>query len=142
MQTDLVNGDFPFCLDAHLPTVDVNGGRVQVWQCNEQDNQEWWQWTEGLTTLQLPGVRHHDRKARCLDAVEVSPNVFHVRLWECNGFKNQGWKRNSLAQGQWVWESERYPGRCLQPAAPRNGADVNLVGCHSGDSQWWWAYHF
>ena len=36
-----VGGEDEWCLDAHAPTRNQNGGRVQLWQCNAQPAQDW-----------------------------------------------------------------------------------------------------
>lgn len=77
------------CLDADLNTINANGGRVQLWQCNNSQQQQWiaYRNAEGFIVL----VNNLSNK--CLDA---NPNTLYnnpaqVYLWECNGSPQQQW---------------------------------------------------
>ncbi|MER5867490.1 RICIN domain-containing protein [Kitasatospora sp. NPDC002040] len=72
------------CLDADLNTINGNGTKVQLWDCNGWDNQIWL-WNG--TTLQTK------KNARVLDADAntIPRDGTKVQLWDRNGWANQRW---------------------------------------------------
>ncbi len=122
------------CLDADLNTWNNNPGFVQMWDCYLPipSNQQWWQKLEtGVpTTVQTPGYPHGPWHPKCLDATNVP--FIHVRTWDCNGALNQGWTPHFVDDGgiaAYVYESQKFPGWCLQADGGHNGAPVNIHPC-------------
>jgi hypothetical protein len=73
------------CLDADNGTIGGNGTRVQMWDCNGWENQQWLVF--GNHTVQNAVSR------RCLDGdtVTLPANGTKVQLWDCNGGAHQAW---------------------------------------------------
>src|SRR5215813_142549 len=67
------------CVDADVATPTHNGTQIQIWDCNDWNNQNWSYFTD--FTLRSS----HD--GRCLDEDLGSPthNGTKVQLWDCNG---------------------------------------------------------
>ncbi|GAA1153635.1 hypothetical protein GCM10009664_21990 [Kitasatospora gansuensis] len=72
------------CLDADLGTINGNGTKVQLWDCNGWDNQIWiW---NGTTLQTLKNNRVLDA-----DANTIPRDGTRVQLWDRNGWDNQRW---------------------------------------------------
>jgi hypothetical protein len=75
------------CLDADLGTINANGTKVQLWDCNGSEQQHW-VWT-------TDGQLRNQRGSRCLD-FNWQNNVNGSRdyLWDCaSGSQVQKWFR-------------------------------------------------
>ena len=76
------------CLDADLNTINANGTKVQLWDCNGSAQQIWYVHSiDGYYVIQSA------RSGRVLDADPISMwrNGTTVRLWQYNGGANQKW---------------------------------------------------
>lgn len=73
------------CLDADNGTIGGNGTRVQMWDCNGWDNQQWLLFSNH--TIQNASSR------RCLDGDTrtLPANGTKVQLWDCNNGAHQAW---------------------------------------------------
>lgn len=119
------------CLDIHAPDADsrLNGGRIQIWDCNESKNQKWILLQNGSLVAQ---------NGLCLD-VDASDysnktNGGKIQQWACNGWPNQKWSLDSAGQ----LKSEN--GLCLAvtpQAIGNNGTLATLNNCVTGESQKW-----
>ena len=71
------------CLDVHAPDMRNNGGRVQVWDCNGEAQQQW----------SLRGSELVNAGGMCLDvhAPDMRNNGGRVQVWQCNGEPQQQW---------------------------------------------------
>jgi hypothetical protein len=87
------------CLDADSNQWYSDGGRVQIWNCNSNQNQQWWaNWGSSNTTIQTPGAPTGPGK--CLDAWPVAgaPGGYRISVWSCNGGDQQRWDTS----GRWT----------------------------------------
>lgn len=86
---EIYNACYPsYCLDAYAPGDGQLGDRVQVYSCNGQPQQLWWNsWSYLGSTNPLVNSAH----GMCLDADTY--NIWtpgdHVQLWACTGQPNQ-----------------------------------------------------
>ena len=113
------------CLDVHRPDIIRNGGRVQVWGCNGQPQQQW-RWV-GKAIQNVGGL--------CLDvrASEITKDGGRVQVWECNGHRQQRWR---FENGTLMNEA----GLCLDVHAPdidKNGGRVQVWRCNGTTQQNW-----
>ena len=81
-RTSLINAG-GMCLDVHAPDMRNNGGRVQVWQCNGEPQQQW----------SLRGNALVNAGGMCLDvhAPDMRNNGGRVQVWQCNREPQQQW---------------------------------------------------
>lgn len=73
------------CLDANNGELGRNGARVQMWDCNGWENQQW----QLFSNHTVKNVGH----GRCLDGdtVTLPANGTKVQLWDCNNGAHQAW---------------------------------------------------
>ena len=78
------------CLDVHAAEMTMNGGRVQVWACNGQVQQQW--------TPMPGGAIRSNRSGLCLDvhAPDQSINGGRVQVWQCSGAQQQRFTSNGF----------------------------------------------
>jgi formate-dependent nitrite reductase cytochrome c552 subunit len=113
------------CLDVHLPDMRNNGGKVQVWQCNGQPQQQW----------SLNGNALVNAGGMCLDVhqPDMRNNGGKVQVWQCNGQPQQQWSLNGNAL-------VNAGGMCLdvhQPDMRNNGGKVQVWQCNEQPQQQW-----
>jgi len=79
----LVNGGGK-CLDVHAPDMRNNGGKVQVWDCSGQPQQQW----------SFRGNALVNGGGKCLDvhAPDMRNNGGKVQVWDCSGQPQQQWR--------------------------------------------------
>lgn len=107
------------CLD--VPDPQANGGKAQLWDCNDAPNQRW-KWDNG---------RLINAGGKCLDAPDPKANGGKVQLWDCNDAPNQQWQEN---QGR----LRNKDGKCLDAPDPKaNGGKVQLWDCNDAPNQQW-----
>ncbi|MGK5546988.1 RICIN domain-containing protein [Streptomyces sp. URMC 127] len=123
------------CLDGDRNTIPSNGAKVQLWGCNNWDNQSWY-WTPvpnqpvGHYTIQ------NGYRSQCLDGDlnTIPNNGAKVQLWACNGWTNQIWMWNGSnlqnAQGAQCLDGDTN-------TIPNNGARVQLWACNGWNNQKW-----
>lgn len=116
------------CLDADLNTINRNGSRVQLWQCNGQAQQKWY--------IEPDGTIHSGYNGWCLDADTntANRNGGIVQLWQCNGTAQQRWSKKAglIFSG--------LSNRCLDAdlnTINRNGTTVQLWDCNWQNQQVW-----
>jgi hypothetical protein len=132
----LPNGYFRSkCLDADSNQWYSDGGRVQIWDCNNNSNQQWWStWDSYNTTIQTPGAP--TGPAKCLDAWPVAgaPGGYRVSVWSCNGGDQQRWDTSGI----WPLRNLKW-NKCLDlnTTANYNGAPVTLRDCNGAAGQAW-----
>ncbi|MFD4240454.1 ricin-type beta-trefoil lectin domain protein [Streptomyces sp. NPDC058525] len=117
------------CLDADTNTINNNGGRAQVWDCNYAANQRW--------ILEPSGALRVDfNNNKCLDADTntINNNGGTVQLWTCNGQPQQAWYRGANNTIR-----SKYNGKCLDHDTNenRNGGKVQLWTCNNSPQQTW-----
>lgn len=113
------------CLDVHAPDQYSNGGRVQVWDCNNSLQQTW----------KLEGNAIKSGAGKCLDvhAPDQYNNGAQVQVWDCNGALQQQWR----VEGDTIKSGA---GKCLDVHAPdqhNNGARVQVWDCNGSVQQTW-----
>ncbi|MEQ8272546.1 MAG: M12 family metallopeptidase [Deltaproteobacteria bacterium] len=124
---DIRNGG-GLCLDLAGPHHEAKkqGGKVQGWSCNGQDNQRW----------SLVGGRIESTNGLCLDVVRpamTEPGA-KVQVWSCHDKANQQWRLD--AEGRLV----NGGGLCLdivRGAMKDNGARVQVWSCNDLPNQKW-----
>ena len=117
------------CLDVHAPDQLKNGARVQVWDCNIQDQQDWHVVDRALVT----------RNGKCLDvhAPDQYTNGGKVQIWDCNGAPQQQW---TLLPDRTLRSAA---GKCLDVHAPEqlmNGGRVQVWDCNPAVTQQHWLF--
>ncbi len=130
----VVNGaSAHLCLDAAAQS-DMNaGGKVQVWKCVGDSNQQW-VWDQGK---QLVNQAH----GLCLDAAAQTndDNGGTVQVWPClNSDVNQEWSVRSTGGGD-VLVNQAH-GLCLDANAQTdstNGGKVQVWSCVGDSNQHW-----
>lgn len=143
------------CLDANNAgsTAGQNGDKVQLWQCNNTDNQYWlpltWGTYKGITWQELVNVEY---ESMCLNANDAWPpagglgNGSPVQLWNCDvGTSNEAW-------GFDLWLTEPAGGTIqllgggedlfLDATDPGlgNGDQVQIWQLTARNNQWWDKY--
>src|SRR6478736_1868306 len=122
----LANGK---CLDADSADWTANGGRVQVWDCNQNPNQTWHFDSTTSTIKSDSGL--------CLDADSRSftADGGSVQVYTCNGWANQRWTvvpgLNAIVVSS---------GLCLDAASDQmanNGGRVQVFTCNGQPQQNW-----
>ncbi|MEU6440856.1 ThuA domain-containing protein [Streptomyces sp. NPDC047046] len=107
------------CVDANGGSA-ANGTKVQLWDCNNGDNQKW---QASGTTLRTLG--------KCLDVDAFgTANGTKVQLWDCNGGTNQAWSVQSDG-------TIRNRGTCLDSAGTANGSQLIISQCDGRTTQKW-----
>ncbi|WP_375495716.1 RICIN domain-containing protein [uncultured Nostoc sp.] len=79
----LVNGGGK-CLDVHAPDMGTNGGKVQVWDCSGQPQQQW--------TLKDNALVNGGGKCLDVHAPDMGTNGGKVQVWDCSGQPQQQWR--------------------------------------------------
>lgn len=114
------------CLDVHAPDRRNNGARVQVWDCNGEDQQTWIR----------RGKAYMTKDGKCLDvhAPDQNLNGARVQIWECNGSPQQQWTSGS---GTSIRSAA---GKCLDVHRfdqNANGGKVQVWDCNGELQQQW-----
>lgn len=114
------------CLDVHRGDYDEKkaGGRVQLWECNGEPNQDW----------RFKNGKLRSRNALCLEAMRRVDGA-KVETWPCTDTPSQVWIRSGKR-----WANSE--GRCLDVhiddfEAKENGGMVQMWDCHQNDNQKW-----
>ena len=113
------------CLDVHAADQHQNGGRVQVWDCNNTLQQSW----------RLVGRTIKSGAGKCLDvhAADQHRNGAKVQVWDCNNSVQQTW----TVVGRAIKSGA---GKCLDVHAAdqyRNGGRVQVWDCNNSLQQSW-----
>ncbi|MEV6647098.1 RICIN domain-containing protein [Amycolatopsis sp. NPDC051371] len=136
----LESAGFGRCWDADTNTINANGTKMQLWDCNEYaPNQAFWlsQNPEGYYRFQ------NYQSGRYLDADSnsIGGNGTKVQLWDfVAGGQNQWWTLTAIPEGYL---------RLQTPASPRYLTAEGSVGANGtrlqlwdfiagGQSQWWY----
>ncbi|MBT2383512.1 RICIN domain-containing protein [Streptomyces sp. ISL-11] len=123
------------CLDGDRNTIPNNGAVVQLWGCNNWDNQSWY-WTPAPGQPTGNYTIQNGYRSQCLDGDTntIPNNGAKVQLWACNGWTNQIWSWNGTNL------QNRLGSQCLDGdtnTIPNNGAKVQLWGCNGWTNQKW-----
>jgi hypothetical protein len=130
---------FGRCWDADVNTINANGTKMQLWDCNETAPQQaFWltQNPEGYFRFQ------NYQSGRYLDAHlnSIGKNGTKVQLWDfIAGGKNQWWSMTEIPEGYLRFQT---------PAGPRHLTAEGSVGANGtrlqlwdfiagGQNQWW-----
>ena len=114
------------CLDVHLEDLAINGGRVQIWDCNNEIQQRW----------KFDKGRLMNEGGKCLDVhvVDLKKDGGKVQIWDCNTEIQQQWKfdnKGRLVNGG---------GKCLDihiEDLNKNGGKVQIWECRDATNQRW-----
>jgi ricin-type beta-trefoil lectin protein len=135
----LESAAFGRCWDADLNTINANGTKVQVWDCNDTaPNQAFWltQNPEGYYRFQ------NYQSGRYLDADlnSIGKNGTKIQLWDyMAGGKNQWWSLASNPEGYLRIQTPASP-RYLtaEGAVGNNGTRLQLWDFIAGGKTQWW----
>ena len=115
------------CLDAHDPDRRKNGGKVQVWECNGDESEQWIYRSGAIV----------NRGGYCLDsdpAAKSASGGGKVQVWACGGRPGQKWqvREDRILNNN---------GLCLDVHAPdrlKNGGEVQVWTCvdNAPTQQW------
>ena len=114
------------CLEVNLEDLVKNGGKVQVWECNNQIQQHW----------KLDGEKLVNEGGKCLDVdlPQLTKDGGKVQVFDCNGQIQQKWKLD---------EHDRLVnagGKCLDVdinQLTKDGGTVQIWQCHKEKNQRW-----
>jgi len=116
------------CLDVERTEQLKNGGRVQVWDCNDSDQQAW-----------IAGSRStfRTKNGKCLDvhAPDQNNNGGRVQIWDCNQSSQQDWIGGNAGPIKL-----NHSTMCLDVEASQqnvNGAKVQIWKCNGSVQQRW-----
>jgi Ricin-type beta-trefoil lectin domain len=114
------------CLDVDSSKLQMNGGQVQIWTCNNTVQQRW----------MMVGAEIKSGGGKCLDVdiTSTQANGAKVQVWDCNGQSQQQWEFDGK---QFV---NRFNGRCLDVVATTqltNGTKVQTWDCNQQPQQTW-----
>lgn len=126
----ITNGLNRRCLDADLNTINVEGTKIQLWDCNYQAQQEF----KFIPNADGTFTIFNKYSWRCLTSDgSTTADGAGVSLFSCNGGANQKWRRvgNQLISA--------FSGKCLDADATngRNGTRVQIWGCNGSNQQVW-----
>ena len=115
------------CLDVNGADLGKNGGKVQIWECNQASNQKWSFDSQG---------RIHSQGGKCLDVSgdDLNKNAGKVQLWECNDAPNQKWSFDNRQR------LHNAGGKCLDihgPELHKNGGKIQIWDCNDAPNQQW-----
>ncbi|MGP3929443.1 glycoside hydrolase family 27 protein [Nonomuraea sp. KM88] len=113
------------CLDVNGAS-QANGTQVVIWDCHQQNNQQWTSTTAG--ELRVYGNK-------CLDVNNAATaDGTSVIIWDCNGQSNQQWRFNTDGSITAVGA-----GKCLDVAgnATANGTRLQIWTCTGASNQRW-----
>jgi hypothetical protein len=118
------------CLDTDLANSHLDGGTVQIWECNSWPNQKWNFYDDGTVRL---------GNGMCLEADATGAGV---RTWTCNGRLQQFWRLDGPWQGGQTLVS-LFNQRCLDVPwtggpLPGNGARPQLAACNRNSATQYW----
>jgi hypothetical protein len=127
------------CLDADLNTINNNGTRVQLWDCDPYAAQQAFYITEipeGYLRFQnVASGRYLDA-----DLASINTNNTRIQLWDyVGGATNQWWATTVIPEGYLRFQSPA-SGRYLtaEGSVGSNGTRVQLWDyIPGGHSQWW-----
>ena len=103
----------------------ANGVKLQVWDCNGREQQNWTLPTGAMTSA----ISH-----MCADDTNASAaNGTKVQLWTCNGQKSQQWMAT-------LDNNIRIQGKCLDVVndGTANGSKLQLWTCNNTPNQAWY----
>lgn len=112
------------CIDL-LGDNSINGGIINLWNCNSYDNQKWL-WKPGTTTIKL-----YNDQSKCIDLPGGDPTPGNkLWLWDCNGTQNQKWLYDQNTN-QIRYNAD--PSMCIDVPSgiTTNGNQLQLWNCNS-----------
>jgi len=116
------------CLDVERTEQLKNGGRVQVWDCTDSDQQAWFLSGSSLTI--------RTKNGKCLDVPppDRNNNGGRVQIWDCNQSIQQDWSGHAPSI------KLNHTEMCLDVEASQqnvNGAKVQIWKCNGSVQQRW-----
>jgi Ricin-type beta-trefoil lectin domain len=127
------------CLDADTNTLNRNGTKVQLWDCDETaPNQSWYITTnnEGYFRFQnFASGRYIDA-----DLNTINRNGTVIQLWDFVAGGTNQWFFGTPVTEEDILLQSATSGRCLDAdanTAGRNGTVIQLWDCLGGDNQQW-----
>jgi len=115
------------CLDIHIEDLVKDGGRVQIWECNNKTQQRW-KFDDQDRLVNESG--------KCLDVHvdDLNKDGGKVQIWECSDEIQQKWKLDK--KGRLVNKG----GKCLDVDAnelTKDGGKVQVWECRNEKNQQW-----
>ena len=102
---------------------DVTKGNLQIWDCNNLGNQQWWYDQSSLS------IKYRDDQSKCIEISQGNlTNGNALRLGSCAGTANQQWYGSGLNQ----WYSKAGT-KCmnLRGGNIANGNKITIWDCAS-----------
>eukprot|EP01083_Nonionella_stella_P198554 728873_1 len=122
------------CVDVHAPDIDVNGAKVQVWDCNGAVQQTFYfepSSVQGRFLIKSAFTNDDN----CLDVHDPQhtsgENGAKVQMWDCNGADQQQW----YIEGNAIKSSN---GKCLDVHVPditNDGGKIQIWDCNGQPQQ-------
>ncbi|MEW1839198.1 RICIN domain-containing protein [Nonomuraea angiospora] len=125
------------CLDADTNTMGRDGTKVQLWECNDSAQQDWYY--EPVNSSEAVIKNRRAGSGYCLDADlnTIGRNGTKVQLWQCNGTPQELWRGFGDINMKNV---KAGTGFCLDAdlnTIHSNGTRVQLWGCNGSNQQEW-----
>jgi hypothetical protein len=119
------------CLDADLNTINGNGTKIQLWECNGWHNQQWYFYDlNGQGTAYIIYSRAQVNRILDADLNTINRNGTTVQLWDyISGNANQTWIPTQDSSGHYTFYNN-YSFRILD-------ADLNGRGLNGTRVQLW-----
>jgi hypothetical protein len=133
------------CLDADTTGGGVNGNKVQIWDCNNMNQQWWWVYKSNATGAY---AFVNGKYSKCLDqdTNTYARNGGKVQLWDCNFYSQQQWIFDpppAPFPSTTSWYLLRMQGAhsyCVDADSTHgyaNGTKVQVWFCNGNDNQKW-----
>ena len=123
------------CLDVYAPDQFNDGAKIQVWACNDSNQQTWVIDNEGGAIISLAG--------KCLDvhAPDQETDGGKVQVWDCNRQSQQEWHTDVRQPvGAATKPIKSGAGKCLDVHwfdQFNSGAKVQIWSCNASMQQDW-----
>ena len=112
------------CIDL-LGDNSINGGIINLWNCNSHVNQKWL-WESSTNT-----IKYYNDQSKCIDLPGGDPTPGNkLWLWDCNGTQNQKWLYDQNTN-QIRYNAD--PSMCIDVPSgiTTNGNQLQLWNCNS-----------
>ncbi|KAF9255209.1 hypothetical protein L218DRAFT_1008816 [Marasmius fiardii PR-910] len=127
------------CLDV-TGGVDADGTKLQIWTCDENNNNpnQMWTYDTNTDTLNWNGGANN----KCADLTDGNINIeTPIQLWTCSANDNQRFAEQSVNIEQTVsFVSALSPvdtRMCIAAESDSDGASVSMADCNQPGFQWW-----
>jgi hypothetical protein len=129
------------CMDADSDTIRQNGGKVQLFECNDSVYQQWFLDRTGVDGLYR--IRTVYRPDGCLDADNSVPAGGRLQVWHCldmNQHNQLWWLVTTFFESRPVVRLQSdWNGQCIQVSGDAGfGSWLVLADCAGASHAAWW----